>query len=189
MIGDVAGKGIKGAFYMTLSKGFITASAQHSESPATILKSVNALFYRYVERKTFLTIALGIFDPSQKTATISCAGHLPVFHFRAENHSINEINPKGIAIGMDKGELFDTHIEELGVHYQENDLFIFYTDGITEAINSKNEEYGTERFKQFILQNHALSPNEFIEKLVLEIKKFSRKKKQRDDITLLIVKC
>lgn len=189
MIGDVAGKGIKGAFYMTLSKGFITASAQHSESPATILKSVNALFYRYVERKTFLTIALGIFDPSQKTATISCAGHLPVFHFRAENHSISEINPKGIAIGMDKGELFDTHIEELGVHYQENDLFIFYTDGITEAINSKNEEYGTERFKQFILQNHALSPNEFIEKLVLEIKKFSRKKKQRDDITLLIVKC
>jgi len=188
VIGDVSGKGTKAAFYMTLVKGFLKALSRYAQSPGEILKELNFLFFENTRSDAFISMIYCVFDMKKRELIIARSGHNPALHYHKNSNSISTIHGKGLAIGLEKGELFDKMIEENRIAIQPGDLFIFYTDGLTEAMNKSNEEFSEEALEQLIIKHSQKSPDELIKVVYREVDRFSKGKQQHDDMTLVVVK-
>lgn len=187
IIGDVSGKGTQAAFYMTLTKGFLKALAKQTDSPAEVLTKMNELFYENVERGRFISMIYAIVDLKHKTIRIARAGHNPVIYHDTDG-KINLINPNGLALGLESGNIFGKVITEYQSDLKSGKIFILYTDGFTEAVNKKREEYGLERMFEIARLNSSLSAKELKDKLVEDVNKFIGKAPQHDDMTMVILK-
>jgi len=187
-VGDVSGKGTPAAFFMTLTKGFLRALAHVSDSPAKILTQVNHLFYENVNRGIFISMIYGVFDIAQRTLTVARAGHNPVIMRKSQADDVQIVSPAGLALGLDPGPKFAASIEEVVVEYHPGDLFIFYTDGFTEAMNKSSEEYGEERLSRAVEKLSPGSAAEILEGIFSEMKSFVGKTQQHDDMTIVVVK-
>jgi phosphoserine phosphatase RsbU/P len=188
VIGDVSGKGTKASFYMTLTKGILRSTARNETNPARVLSRVNKTFYESAERGAFISMVYGIFDLKNKSLTVARAGHNPVILWKSTSANGELINPDGIALGLDEGKLFDQSIRETSLRYEPEDVFIFYTDGFSEAINKKNEEFGDERLLSVAQKHTALDAEELLGGLVKEVNTFTGRIPQRDDMTMVVVK-
>ena len=188
VIGDVTGKGTKAAFYMTLTKGFLKAIAKHKREPSEILTEINEVFYENVERGNFISMAFALFDVENKKVRISRAGHNPVLIKQQNSNDLKYIQSKGIAIGLEKGEVFSKSIMTEEISFNSGDIFVFYTDGIPEAMNKKNEEYGMKNFENIIIKEEKLSSAELLNSIYKDVRSFTKNVPQSDDITCVIVK-
>jgi len=188
IIGDVSGKGTQAAFYMTLAKGFVKALSKTINSPSEFLIKINELFYENVERGTFISMIYGIFDLKEKTLTFSRAGHNPVLARQSSKKEIELLNPVGLALGLEKGQIFGKTIREIKVDMCPGDTFVFYTDGFTEAMNKYKMEFTEERLKETIALNADLPANELLLKTIENVNIFMGKALQHDDMTMVIVK-
>ena len=173
---------------MTLTKGFLRALAQCQESPATVLTQVNRLFYENVERGIFISMIYSVFDTMKNTLCLACAGHNPILMRKTQAAYVQIVNPTGLALGLDEGSKFSQSIEEVTIEYQPGDLFIFYTDGLTEAMNDQRTQFGEERLSTVVEQLASCSASEIVEGIFKEIKSFVGKTKQHDDMTLAVIK-
>lgn len=188
VVGDVSGKGVSAAFYMTMTKGIIKTLAKRVKAPSKILSELNEVFYENAPRNIFVSALYGIFDMERRTLTFARAGHNPLL-VRKNKFSVMELlNPKGIAIGMEKGPLFSRIIEEQSVHVEPGDIFIFYTDGISEAMNTRGEEFGEERLETLLLQNASGSAKDILENIRKSVFDFAGSAPQHDDFTMVVVK-
>ena len=187
IIGDVSGKGTQAAFYMTLTKGFLKAIAKHTASPAEVLTKMNELFYENVERGRFISMIYAVIDLETKTIKFARAGHNPVIYHDAAGN-VNLISPNGLALGLEKGDLFSKVISESEEKIEPGKTFIFYTDGFTEAVNRKKEEYGLERMIEVAKSWNYSSALEIQEKMIADVNKFIGKVQQHDDMTMVILK-
>jgi phosphoserine phosphatase RsbU/P len=189
IVGDVSGKGTEGAFYMTLTKGFLKAVTRAMESPARILTEANSLFYENVDRGTFITVIYGVFDTSAKTVTVARAGHNPVIVVRAGSPGGEFVQPSGIALGLEPGEVFGKAIEEVKLSYSSGDVFLFYTDGFGEAMNGKGEQFGEEKLMATVGEYAERPAAEILEAVLKSVRSFVGRAKQHDDMTIVVVKC
>lgn len=187
IIGDVSGKGTQAAFYMTLTKGFLKALAKQTDSPSEVLIKMNELFYENVERGRFISMVYAIIDYDKMELKIARAGHNPIITNDLAG-KISLINPKGIALGLEKGELFKKVITEHHENLDKEKVYIFYTDGFTEATNKYDEEYGLERMYKIVQDYSYCSAKEIQQKLMDDVNKFIGKCKQHDDMTMVILK-
>ncbi len=188
IIGDVSGKGTQAAFYMTLAKGFVKALSKTVDSPSEFLIKINELFFENVERGTFISMIYGIFDVDARTLTFSRAGHNPVIAKHSGKKEIELLNPVGLALGLEKGKIFNSTIKEIKVDLHPGDTFVFYTDGFTEAMNKYKLEFTEERLTETILKSIDLSANDILEKTIGDVKTFIGKAMQHDDMTMVVVK-
>lgn len=187
IIGDVSGKGTQAAFYMTLTKGFLKALAKQTESPSEVLTKMNELFYENVERGRFISMIYAIVDLEKNIIKIARAGHNPII-FHDDAGKINLINPDGMALGLEKGPLFSKVITEHEENLNQGKTFIFYTDGFSEAVNKKGDEYGLERMYEIAKSYNQYSASQLQDKMNEDVSKFIGKAKQHDDMTMVIVK-
>ncbi|HEY6953530.1 MAG TPA: PP2C family protein-serine/threonine phosphatase [Bacteroidota bacterium] len=187
-VGDVSGKGTQAAFFMTLTKGFLTALARVSASPSEILTQVNRLFYENVERGIFISMVYGIFDTAKNTLTLARAGHNPVIMQKSGAKDVQVVNPTGLALGLDEGTTFSKSIKEVTIRFKPGDLFVFYTDGFPEAMNKSMEEFGEERLCKTVEKYSRGSASEIMENIFNDMKQFTGKTKQHDDMTIVVVK-
>lgn len=188
VIGDVSGKGTKASFYMTLTKGILRSTARNETNPARVLTDVNRTFYEIAERGSFISMVYGIFDLKTNCLTVARAGHNPVILWKSASANGELISPKGIALGLDSGELFSNAIRQITVQYEPGDVFIFYTDGFSEASNRNNEEFGDERLLQTAQKYNALPAEEMLNNIITETYTFTGRTPQRDDMTMVVVK-
>ncbi len=98
------------------------------------------------------------------------------------------LNPTGIALGLDGDSKFSQSIGEATIEYQQGDLFIFYTDGFTEAMNAHQEQFGEERLSRVVEKLASGTAAEIMEGVFAEIKSFVGKTKQHDDMTIVVIK-
>ncbi len=188
IVGDVSGKGIQASFYMTLVKGFLKAVAKQSSSPSEILNRMNLLFCENVEKGNFITMLLAKVVLNEKRIIIARAGHNPVIIKKSSQKGVMLVQPKGFALGMEPGEQFNRYIEEESIQLDKGDMVVFYTDGITEAMNLKKEEFGLERLNEVIVKCEGELPEIVIERILNNVKSFIGKAPQHDDITLVVIK-
>lgn len=188
LIGDVSGKGVSAAFYMTMVKGIIKTLSRKTRKPAELLAEANEIFYENAPRDVFITIIYGIFDLQEKKLTFASAGHNPLMILRKKTGKVEKINPRGIALGLDHGRRYQSLIREECLDINEKDIFMFYTDGVTEAMNPKDEIFGEERLIKVMEQNAHLSPQQLQEKILSAVSRFSDKAPQHDDFTMVVVK-
>jgi len=188
VIGDVSGKGISAAFYMTLTKGFLKSQAINVFSPRKVLINMNELFYMNAERGFFISMIYAIFDLEKRTLTYSRAGHNPLILRSSKKGMAEELDPPGIALGLESGDIFARTIEERTIGIDKKDLFLFYTDGLNEAQNQFHEEFGEERLMNQIEAYTDLSADALLEKIQTEIRQYTVNTAQHDDMTAVVVK-
>jgi len=188
IIGDVSGKGIQASFYMTLVKGFVKAVAKQTSSPSEMLNQLNNLFCENVEKGNFITMILARISTKEKKIVFSRAGHNPIIIRKIKEGKTHFYQPNGFALGMEGDAKFKQYIEEESASLEAEDLIVFYTDGITEAMNKQREEFGTERLKKIIDNTDSENPGEIINRILLDVKSFIGKAPQHDDMTLVVVR-
>jgi sigma-B regulation protein RsbU (phosphoserine phosphatase) len=187
-IGDVSGKGVPAAIYMTLTKGILQSHADETVSPRLVLNKVNKLLYRNMEKNSFVSMFYAVLDTAEKTLTFARAGHNPGIMISQKDGSNQALNTDGIALGLEEGTVFNKMLKEQTIKLSPGDTLVFYTDGFTEAMNLFQDEYGEERFISLISSNRNLSAQGLIDVLVKSIEDFSKEAPQHDDMTVVVIK-
>ncbi len=186
VIGDVSGKGFAAAFYMSKLQTMIRLLADEKLSPAELLKTLNAKIYGALEKNYFITLSIVLFDFKKDTAYYSRAGHTPLKVCRRE--TTKNYLPKGIAVGLDGGKLFDENTEETEIPFEKGDIFVLYSDGVSEEMNPQGKLIGDD-FMDDVLKNSADLPlNKIWRKIIEKLENFQNGNEQHDDITFLLIK-
>jgi serine phosphatase RsbU (regulator of sigma subunit) len=186
VVADVSGKGIPAAIYMAKIQSMIQFASELFLSPRELLIEINRQIYEQMDRKFFITALIGLFDFKNGTLTTARAGHLPLSIYNASGH--NRILSKGIGIGLESGRIFESNLEESITKIEPDTVYFLYTDGVNEAMNMNNEEYGFERMNNLILNNRQLDINSLESFIIKDIENFRGQAEQNDDITFVIIK-
>jgi serine phosphatase RsbU (regulator of sigma subunit) len=145
MIGDVSGKGTSAALYMSKLQGIVRSLHGFALTPRQLFVRTNDLLGRDMERRAFVTVLGAFFDSRARTVTVARGGHLPLYQWVAATGTVRRWLPRGLGLGLTGGELFASELEELPLTYAHGDVFLFVTDGITEAYGMDREEFGEGR--------------------------------------------
>lgn len=183
VIADVSGKGVPAAMFMVVAKTLIKTKTKGILSPGRVLEEVNNEIYDTNEEDMFVTLFLGILELSTGKFVCANAGHNPPIHLhqdgRAEYFSVNQ--------NFILGVMPQIAFAENEIQLEEKDKILLYTDGITEAVDEKNDFYGEERFLN-LLQNPqitAMSVDSLLAYIKEELNLFTGNTEQEDDITML----
>ena len=187
-VGDVSGKGVPAAIYMTLTKGILQSHAEENISPKVVLNKVNKLLYRTIEKNSFVSMFYAILDTDSKKLTYARAGHNPGIVVSQSDGDSTLLSAEGIALGLEEGIVFDRTLQENTIDVQSGDTLVFYTDGIVEAMNERLDEFGEEKFLDIVAKNRNLTSSQMIDLILKEVKEFASNYPQNDDITLVVIK-
>ena len=188
VIADVSGNGVSAAMLMAVAQSKLHYIAKMGMSPAQTLIKLNAEIVHSMRTDMFITITFAIIDSTANKITIARAGHeLPILYKASQNKCI-EIKSAGMAVGMVEPEIFDEVIEDVEIDFEQDDIFVLYTDGVTEATNSAGEEYTTSRFLSEIEKNAMLTSKEINNCIVQSVIDFAKEHSLTDDLTLLSIK-
>lgn len=188
-IGDVAGHGIEAGILMGMTKKVLNIRASELMNPAEAMKQANIDVYKDLDRQTFVTAFLAMFDPVAKTITYARAGHNPPLMYnrdRTPPHSKFEAG--GMMLGMAPGALFDRAMVAETVQLQSGDVILFYTDGLEEAKNDKGELFGLARCTPVLEQDVDRPAAYILGAIAFELDRFCGALPQEDDITAICVK-
>ena len=188
VVGDVSGKGMQAAFYMTLMKGILQSLNTSLTQPAEILTAANALFRTNAPRGIFMSIVLGVIDLDDRTWTCARAGHNPMLIHRAGAERPEEIKPRGAAIGLASDPTFSESIEEVTVPLGAGDLLLIYTDGITEAMNRRHELFSEERLDKSVSKAGGRRASEVLASIIEDVEAFTGNAPRNDDMTMVAIR-
>lgn len=186
-IGDVSGKGIRAAFYMTFTKGVLHSLSALILSPVELLNQLNRLFKENATRGTFISMIYGILEADKRQFTFARAGHNPMLVVRS-NGETEWLKPDGVGIGITNGDNFIKCTQEATLKLKEGDVVILYTDGITEMLDSGSHFYGEDRLERLVRGVRTASSEKILEIIVDDVNEFKGMAKQHDDMTLVIIK-
>lgn len=183
-VADAAGKGVRACCYSLILRNILRAYAPFHDDLGTIVSNANDLFMVATgESGMFVTAITGIYDKNRKTFQYFCAGHLPPIILR-NNGSIEILRDHDIALGV----LPLNNKTASSISLETNDVVIFYTDGIVEAMDENNNLFGEEKLIETIKQTEDKSPTSLINNITRQVNLFIGQAPQHDDITLLVMK-
>lgn len=187
-VADVSGKGIPGAMVMATVRSTLRAEARNDHSPRAVLERLNARLRTDTSANVFVTMTYGVLSRSRLRLRFARAGHEPLIVCGTDASQQPRLySPNGIALGLVDDVMFRVTEEgELQLHDQE--VLILYTDGVVEAMNKAHEEYGAERFLETLRGHASDSPEDIVEAVNADLRRFTRGIKQHDDITLVVLK-
>ena len=188
VMGDVSGKGTSAALYMSKVQGIFQTLHEFNLSPAKLLTRANRLLYKHIDSKSYITAVGAYFDTTQKNVCYARAGHLPLYHYSNVLNEIRKLRPSGIGLGLSDETIFDSSIEEVTIKFSVGDVFVFLSDGVTEALSKSGEQYGEEKILETILLSNTKSSKELLTEFTNSVSSFSLGTNQFDDITLVVVK-
>ena len=188
IVGDVSGKGVSAAFFMTMAKGIIKTVAKKIRAPKLALSEMNTVFYENSPPEVFISAIYGLFDMKAGKLTFARAGHNPLVVKKSLTGKAEFLNPRGLAVGLDSGGVFSKTIEESALQLEPGDVFLFYTDGLSEAMDAAGEEFGEDRLTETVNSNSTLSAKALLEKIKIDVDRFAGNAQQHDDFTMVVVK-
>lgn len=184
IIGDVSGKGIAAALLMAVSKTLLKATALKGIPSDSILTEVNNIVADDSPPNMFVTVFYGVLDTRNGAFEYSNAGHNNPYLISAQG----EVKPLKDVGGLILGAMREVEYESNIVMLKPGDTIFFYTDGVTEAMNAKEEEFGEERLLKNLSSGNGLGVNQQIYQVINEVQDFSGGIPQSDDITCLALK-
>lgn len=187
-VADVSGKGVPGALMMVMCRSVARSKATGYRTASAVLKEVNRLIAEDMKADMFISMAYLILDASKRTLSVARAGHEPPLLLSADHSRIEAIMPKGMALGIDKGENFDLLVEEKTIQLNPNEIVVLYTDGITEAMDEQGREFGRDNFHEAIRLAANGTSQEIVDNIFERLKRFIGSHPQHDDMTLVVIK-
>ena len=189
VLGDVSGKGVSASLYMSRFQGVMRSLYfAGKRKPKELIQSTNSMVCTDIAKNSFVTCICVSFNPDKKTAKIVRAGHLPLLKYSAKEKKVVQISPQGLGLGLSDSDVFRNTLQEFEEPYQKGDIFLLYSDGITEAMSPSNEEFGFERLEEVIYDVKDFSATEIKEHIMNRIEGFIHTDISNDDITFVVVK-
>jgi sigma-B regulation protein RsbU (phosphoserine phosphatase) len=186
VIGDISGHGIEAAVLTGIAKKAMDIWARTLIVPDKVMMQANRDIYPDLDESTFITLCYGVIDASAMTFTYGRAGHpLPIAFNPVLREKPSQLQSKGMSIGLDVGDLFDTVLEVKTFQLRPGDGIFLYTDGLTEASDPTGLEFGVHGLLTLLGQNPGKTAQETIDNILATVDEFSGKEKQQDDITAI----
>jgi sigma-B regulation protein RsbU (phosphoserine phosphatase) len=181
VIGDVSGKGIPAALFMTVARTLIKTAATHHLDPARVLEEANRQLLPDNELCMFVTVIYGVYEPDSGRLTFASAGHPAPLIRRAGGRVSSLDRPRGMALGVS---------EKLGLEVSQVDLevgdsLLFFTDGLNEGANAFDEMFGLERAEAWLAEVELNGAPAMLDSLLASLNRFTGETEQSDDVTLL----
>lgn len=188
LVADVSGKGTSAALYMAELKGLVLSLSRIYHSPARLLAEANQILSATMDSRSFITMTYAVVDTAARTMMYARAGHNPIIQRDARSGATRILAPQGLGLGLDRGERFEQILEEAEVPLESGDLFLFYTDGLSEAMNDRSELFGEARLRAVLEQSDSLGSEAVKQRILAEIRGFVGGAAQHDDMTLVVLR-
>jgi phosphoserine phosphatase RsbU/P len=183
VIADVAGKGVPAALLMAFLRASLRAATHIGYSPQISMAKVNFLLWESIERNQFVTAFYGILDARNRTLAYANAGHNPPLLLNADG-SARFIEQGEVPLGMFR----DTRYYEYYLSIEPGQTLVMYTDGVTEAQNPAEEEFGRDRLVRSVKAASDLSARQMIDAIQRDIADWTDGRGSHDDVTFFVVK-
>ncbi len=191
-IADVSGKGVPGSLLMAICQTNLRHFARRHDSPARVLSAINGEMMNAGMRKDkFVTMVYGIIDTRKNEIVLARGGHEPPLYLqRVGPHRRSEVisvQSEGMALGMVPSDIFDEIVEDKVIPFHPGEVFVLYTDGVTEAVNEEGTEFAFSRLADrvsLLTDQPSRVVNNGIMDAVVE---FSARDSYEDDLTLVTV--
>ena len=194
LIADVAGKGTSAALYMAELKGLVLSLSKIYQSPRQLLIEANKILSENLDSRSFITMTYAVIDLVNGVMTYARAGHTPLIYLpgpSAAKSGAQVLVPSGMVLGLriDGAETkFAELLEEEQIPLHTGDVMVFYTDGITEAMNRDSDLFGDSRLSRIVEEHGHLDSSELRERILREIEAFVGDADQHDDMTMILIK-
>jgi phosphoserine phosphatase RsbU/P len=186
-IADVSGKGVPAGLLMAMCRSSLRSVALSDFSPSRVMAAVNRQLFPDIREDMFISMAYSILDTAAGTLTLSRAGHDPALLFRKATGKVELLRSPGLALGIDGGTVFERVTRDLEVELKSGDCVLFYTDGVKEAVDSEEEEFGMERMSETFRHAAPLGAEAILSRMQEDLKAFTGDGPQMDDITLVAI--
>lgn len=184
VVGDVSGKGVSAAFYMSEVKGIFQSLGRLFPSPREFIIKANEALASSIDKHSFVSLLYAVIDVTTGSLTLARAGHCPLLHVSGNNATY--LRPGGMGLGLSTGPTFSSSIEEYSVRLKPGDICVFYTDGVTEARNG-NDEFGYERLLHVVAASQHTSAQDVKDTILRSLSAFAEKPDYDDDVTIVVV--
>jgi phosphoserine phosphatase RsbU/P len=182
IVSDVSGKGAPAALYAALVSGIIRSVAIAEPTPAVLLSAVNGSLNQRRLDANYVVLCCGLWDDEKKTMRVANSGlPRPIYCRGGHAHMIE-------AAGLPLGMFSDASYDETTIHAKSDDVFVFFSDGIVDASNQRDEQFGRVRIEKVIAENADKSAQEIVDSLFDAANKFSAGAPVFDDQTVVVLK-
>ena len=186
-IADVSGKGVPAGLLMAMCRSALRSVAPGRTSPSEVLAAVNRQLFPDIREDMFISMAYAILDETKGKLVIARAGHDPALLFRRETGKVELLRSPGLALGIDEGTVFERVTKDQEIDLFPGDCVLLYTDGVREAVDSHDEEFGMERMSEGFRLAAPLGSEAVLARMQEELRQFTGEGPQMDDITLVAI--
>ena len=184
VIADVSGKGVPAAFFMAIVRTMMRSAAHEYSSPGRCMREVNEAVCEQNPHSLFVTMFYGILDPTSGRFDYANAGHNPPFLVGADGQVTDLPTTSGVVVGAMPGLDYN----EAAVEMDPGDTLFLYTDGISEAMNDADEEFGEERLANVLAEDTQAPIRSVIDNVSNAVEAFVVDAPQSDDITCMVLR-
>jgi sigma-B regulation protein RsbU (phosphoserine phosphatase) len=183
VIGDACGKGLPAAMLISQIQAMIHSEVEHGHHISTILELLNRQMVQFIPKDKFVTLLYGIYDQEKDEIELGSAGHNYPIIVR-ENGQREQFETNGPALGLVPDACYHTS----QINLFAGDTLLLFTDGITEAMNEKQEQFGEERLIALVTQNRHLNAHEMLQLILKTVEDFGAGEILQDDRTMMVLK-
>jgi serine phosphatase RsbU (regulator of sigma subunit) len=173
-------------------KGLVLSLSQIYKSPKDLLIEVNRILSDNLDSRSFITMTYAVIDLKAGTLTYARAGHTPLIYLPASGREgVQVLTPSGMVLGLRLDgvqEKFTELLEEHTLTIRAGDVFVLYTDGVTEAMNTESDLFGDTRLSRLVEEHGHLESSELRERILREVEAFVGEADQHDDMTMILMK-
>ena len=187
VIADVSGKGVSAGLTMAMYRSVLRSIAPGHSSPAAVLAALNTLLFPDIREDMFVSMIYGILDETTGHMVIARAGHDAPLLFRRSSGQVEILRPPGLALGIDPGNVFQRVTKDLPLELLPGDCLLLYTDGVREAVNPQDEEFGVERMAETFRLSAPVGAPAVLSQMQDDLRHFTGNGPQTDDITLVAI--
>ncbi len=183
-LGDISGKGIPASLLMANLQASLRGQAFVGSECKDCVAFANNILFHNTDSTRYATLFYALLDKDDHHLTYCNAGHNSPYLF-SPGEEPKRLSTGGIVVGM----MPDYNFEEDSIGFKNEDVLVLYSDGVTEALNFSEEEYGEERLENAVRNNMHLSAGDMINEIFKDVDNFTKGAPQFDDITMVIIKC
>ncbi|MFA5010500.1 MAG: PP2C family protein-serine/threonine phosphatase [Ignavibacteria bacterium] len=184
---DVSGHGVASALLLSGLRSCMHLILEDTANPEEVFIKLNKMIRRTQNRKMFVTAVFAVIDSNRNKCTLFNAGHLPPYKISAGSNELFKIRRHGVALGAVDAFASINEDNLVTFDFKKGDKLLLYTDGIIEAMDSNKNEYGFEKFEDYLYMHTDSSPAELLEGLVKDVNRFTGNTEQIDDISILVL--
>jgi CRP-like cAMP-binding protein len=186
ILGDATGHGFYSGLFVAMAKSCLHNQLRTDHAPSRVMEAMNRTLSLTLHAFRLMSCCFIVFDPAAGTMAYCNAGHPAPFLFSRRTRRLQRLAPTDTVLGMPNAE--DSEFSNHNAEWHPGDTLLLYSDGITEARNSGDEEFGRRRLEEILLRSIDESPQRIMESILDAVSRHSEQRSQDDDITIVVAR-